>query len=42
MFEKLKMVEVLVQSRRDYERGAGDFRHCCTSASRLGKLLCVL
>lgn len=43
MFEKLKMAEVLVQSGRNYERGAGDFRHCSISSSRLGRaVMCSL
>lgn len=37
MFEKLKMTEALLQSGRNYERGAGDFRHRFISASRLGR-----
>lgn len=39
MFEELKRAEALVQSGRNYERGAGDFRYCSISSSRLGRVV---
>lgn len=31
------MAEALIQSGRNYEWGAGDFRYCSISSSRLGR-----
>lgn len=43
MFEELKMAEALVLSGRNCEWGAGDFRYCSSSASRLGRaVICSL
>lgn len=43
MFKKLKMAEALLQSGRNYERGAGDFKHSFVSASRIGQgIVCSL